>query len=187
MESSFPTAEQKSRNIVLAVITILAFTLTLLFWLAINKFHLQSWPLYFAQLGFYFVFALLAWWGISSERFALKFNLSLILSGLAIALCSWLIFVAVIQFFGLAVVPQELALLRNSPLWKIGSQLLSIWIFVGIGEELLFRGYMLNALKRLLALRSSQRITLKAVLLSSAVFFPLAPARPHRWIDQTPV
>ena len=60
--------------------------------------------------------------------------------------------------------------LKNIPVWKTGAQILSIWFFVGIGEELLFRGYFLEAFWRHFTHGTDRQRTMVAILFVSALF-----------------
>jgi membrane protease YdiL (CAAX protease family) len=164
------TPERNKGKAVLAVIIALAVLATILFWVAIKLFQLQGLPLYFSQLGLYLIFYLLAWWGMKQEQISLPVTKRLIVAALAWSLVGWVFFVLLIQLTGLAQLSEEFLALQKIPVWKIGLQMLSTWLFVGLGEEVLFRGYFLKAFWRHFTVETDRRRTVKAVLLASAFF-----------------
>ena len=170
MENIISQKEISRGKAVLGVIITLTLVVSILFWVAIRSFQLQGLPLYFMQLGLYLVFFLLASWGMKQEQISLPFTRGMIVQGLAWSLAGWLGFVLLIQALGMANLPQEFLALQKTPAWKIGAQILSTWIFVGMGEELLFRGYFLKAFWRHFTCETDRRRMLKAALLSSAFF-----------------
>lgn len=149
---------------------VLALAAAALFWVFIQTFHLQGLPLYFTQLGLYLVFIGLAVWGLRREHIALPVTLRLAGQALLITLIGWGVFALLMQIIGLADLNVEFAALKNLPAWKIALQVLSTWFFVGMGEEVLFRGYFLNAFYTHFASGSGRRRWTNAVLLSSAFF-----------------
>ncbi len=157
-------------KIVLAIIIALAVIATILFWVAIKLFQLQGLPLYFSQLGLYLIFYLLAWWGMKQEQISLPVNKQLIVEALAWSFVGWVVFVLLIQLFGLVQLSEEILALQQTPVWKIGLQMLSTWLFVGLGEEVLFRGYFLKAFWQHFTVETDRRRRVNAVLLSSAFF-----------------
>lgn len=154
----------------LAIIIAMTFVLTIVYWWAIKLFQLQGLPLYFAMLGLYLVYFLMACWGMKQEQSALPVTKRLILEALAVSLVGWLAFMLLIQLLGLVQLSEAFLVLQNTPSWKIGAQILSTWLFVGVGEEVLFRGYFLKAFWRHFTAEIDRRRMVKAVLLVSAVF-----------------
>ncbi len=170
MENTSPPMENNRGKAVLVTIMALAFVAAILFWVAIQLFQPKGLPLYFAQLGLYLIFFLLAWWGLKQERIHLPVNARSILEALAWSLVGWLIFLLVVQLLGMARLPEEFQALKDTPAWKIGANILSTWVFVGLGEELLFRGYFLKAFWRHFTRGTDRRRTVVAILLVSAFF-----------------
>lgn len=170
MKSSDIADNTKKEKNVLAIIIALTFVVTILFWVAIQTFELSGLPLYFTQLGLYITFYLLAWWGVSQEKISLPVSKRVIVEALVCTFVGWIFFLLLIQLLGYVRVPEELQALRKIPAWKIGAQILSTWFFVGLGEEMLFRGYFLKAFWRHLTRETNRRRTLSTVLLSSAFF-----------------
>jgi membrane protease YdiL (CAAX protease family) len=113
---------------------------------------------------------LLAWWGLRQEGITFPIDARRMLEALAWTLVGWLFFLLVIQLLGMARLAQEFQVLKNTPAWKIGLQILSTWFFVGFGEELLFRGYLLQAFRRHFTGGIDRRRTVATVLVSSAIF-----------------
>lgn len=154
--------------------TLLIFSLTvlfpILFFITIKVFNLSGLPLYFAQLGLYALFILLAYWGIKQGQISLPFSGRLVLAALTITLASWLIYALVISATGIIRLPDEVAALRSVEAWKVWAQIVSTWLFVGIGEEVLFRGYFLKKLVIFYENKNAKRATLLAVVVSSAFF-----------------
>jgi len=160
----------KNGKLVLTVIITLTFIVTILYWWAVKLFQVQGLPLYFTMLGLYLFYFMLAWWGLKHEQISLPVTKQLLLKALAWSLVGWVVFVLMIQLLGLVQLAEELLVLQNTPAWKIGAQILSTWLFVGMGEEVLFRGYYLKAFWRHFTVATDRRRMVKAVLLVSALF-----------------
>jgi membrane protease YdiL (CAAX protease family) len=148
----------------------LTVVLAILFSVAVALFQLKGFPSYVIQLGIYLIFYLLAWWGLKWEQITLPINAWLILEALVWSLVGWLFFVLLIQLLGLTQLSEEFQTLKNTPAWIIGAQILSDWFFVGMGEEVLFRGYFLQAFRRHFTSGTNRRRTVVAILLVSAFF-----------------
>ncbi|MBN1440680.1 MAG: CPBP family intramembrane metalloprotease [Anaerolineales bacterium] len=166
-----PTETGRGKNI-LAINMALTVFLTLVFWAIVRFSRVEGLPLYFLQLGLYAVFFLQAWWGLKHERIVPPFNLRRIGEALACSLAGWLFFVVVIQVTGMIRLPEEFAALRNTPAVQIGAKIISTWFFVGLGEEVLFRGYFQNAFRRH-ATRGTDRQRTAAAVLAVSAFFSL--------------
>jgi membrane protease YdiL (CAAX protease family) len=155
-------------------ITVMIFSLTILFpilfFISIKVFNLSGLPLYFAQLGLYALFYLLAFLGIKQSQISLSLNRQKVLVALSITLASWLIYALIISGTGIIRLPDEVAALRSVEAWKVWAQIVSTWLFVGIGEEVLFRGYFLNKLLAFYEGKKVKNVTLLAVVVSSAFF-----------------
>jgi membrane protease YdiL (CAAX protease family) len=148
----------------------LTFAFVILFWAAIQIIHLEGIPLYFLQLGLYLLLFLFALWGLKQEKITLSVNARRILEGLVWTLVSWLLFLLLIQLLGMINLPDEFQALKNTPAWKVAAKILSTWIFVGIGEEILFRGYFLKAFFTHFTHGTVRRRIVIAVVLVSAIF-----------------
>ena len=170
MDNTSTPIKKNRGKAVLVIIMALTFVLAILFWVVISIFQLKGHLPYFMMLGLYLIFYLLAWWGLKQEQIALPITARLILEALAWSLVGWLLFVLLIQLLGLARLPVEFQALKNTPAWEIGAQILSAWFFVGMGEEVLFRGYFLKAFWRHFTSGTDRRRTVVAVLLVSALF-----------------
>ncbi len=161
---------QTQKNIVLTII-IATSLLPIVFFGAILVFRMSGLPLYFTQLGLYAAFYLLAFWGIKSSGLRLTVaGGQLLWKSLAVLVLSWLVYVLVISVFNIVNLPQEAQALASAPLWKIAANIVSTWFFVGMAEEVLFRGFFLKKLLAFYEERNSTRATLWAVLVSSAFF-----------------
>ncbi|PKN99226.1 MAG: hypothetical protein CVU43_15450 [Chloroflexi bacterium HGW-Chloroflexi-5] len=154
--------------------TLLIFSLTvlfpILFFITIKVFNLSGLPLYFAQLGLYALFILLAFWGIKQSQISLPISGRIVLAALTITLASWLTYALIISATGIIRLPEEVAALRSLEAWKVWAQIVSTWLFVGIGEEVLFRGYFLKKLLAFYENKNAKRAMLLAVVVSSAFF-----------------
>lgn len=170
MENTSIPIEKNRGKAVLVLIMALTFVTAILFWAAIQFFHLEGLTLYFLQLGLYLLFFLFALWGLRVEQITLPVNTRRFLEALACTLVGWSVFLLVIQLLGMAQLPEEFQALKNTPAWKIGAKILSTWFFVGIGEEVLFRGYFLRAFFRHFTHGTDRRRTVAAALLVSAFF-----------------
>ena len=144
--------------------------LPVIFFGLIKIFNLQGLPVYFAQLGLYAVFFILAWWGIKKDELTVSVNWKTLVGALFFTTLAWiayaLIFCAIYQVSW----SDQMAALRLIPAWKIGANILSTWIFVGFAEELLFRIYFLTRIKRFFESRNLPRVSLLAILCSSLLF-----------------
>jgi membrane protease YdiL (CAAX protease family) len=170
---NFPAPVETNRGkAILVGLLALSVVLVSLFWAAILLFQIAGWPLYFLQLSLYLILFLLALWGLRGERIGLPLSARSLFEALAYTLASWMFFVLAVRLSGLARLPEEFRALGNAPLWKIGAQIVSTWLFVGMGEEFLFRGYFLQAFRRYFSGGEGRRRTAAAVLLVS-VFFSL--------------
>lgn len=167
MPTTLSPAKEKS---VLITIVIAAILLPVLFFIAIKLFDLSGLPLYFAQLGLYALFFVLAFWGMKQSQIRLPFSGRKVLETLVTLLASWLIYSVFISATGIIRLPEEVAALRSATAWKVWAQIVSTWLFVGIGEEVLFRGYFLKKLLAFYESKNAKRVTLLAVLVSSAFF-----------------
>lgn len=152
------------------IISILIVLLPILFFYAIKLFDLSGLPLYFSQLGLYTVFFLLAFWGIKKSGIRLPVSIHSILDALFFLVLAWLVYILVLSLTGIIHFSEEVEALTAIPAWKVWANILSTWIFVGIGEELLFRGYILNWLHQIFSNGSGRRRTVMAVLISSLFF-----------------
>jgi len=165
MESMNPT----TKNSVI-IITILTVLLPVLFFGVILVFNVTGLPLYFSQLVLYGAFYLLAIWGMKRSNIRLAWNQRIIWNSLLVLALSWLIYVAVISLTGVIRLPLELQALRSTPLWNILARIVSAWLFVGLAEEVLFRGFFLKKFLSFYEGRQSAHPTLLAVVVSSAFF-----------------
>ncbi len=152
--------------------TILALTvlLTIAFWAVIQTSHLHGLGVYFLQLGLYALFYLLAWWGLKREGIHLEFGGRKLLVAAGISIIGWLAFVGILFLLGATQMLAEFSALGQTPTWKVLAQIVSTWLFVGLGEEILFRGYFFKAVENHFTIEGSRRRTLKASLLSSVLF-----------------
>lgn len=98
---------KQNKNIT-GIIIVISILLPVFFFGAIKLFKLSGLPLYFAQLGIYTGFFLLAFWGIKQDQIRLPFNWRKVLETLAILLASWLIYALIISGTGIIHLPEEL-------------------------------------------------------------------------------
>lgn len=169
--NGFPeSGQQKQGKMLLATIMVVTLMLPLLFFVAIDYWELDGLPVYFSQLGLYLLFYLLAFWGLKREKVALPISRRLLGQAVGWVVIGWLLYALIIHLLGLVRWPDEIQTLRSIPAWKIWAQILSTWFFVGLGEEILFRGYFLAAFWRYFTNSTSNRRTILAILLSSAFF-----------------
>lgn len=168
MPTTLSPAKEKS----VITIIIAALLLPVLFFGAIMLLNLNGLPIYFAQLALYATIYLLAFWGIKKSGILLPINGRLIIEALAILLASWLIYALVVSATGIIRLPEEVQALKSATAWKVWAQIISTWLFVGLGEEVLFRGYFLKKLLAYYENKNAKGKTLLAVLVSS-VFFSL--------------
>lgn len=155
---------------IFVIILVLVILLPILFFGAIKLLDLSGLPVYFAQLGLYAVFFMLAFWGLKTSGIHLKFGFQSIIEAFFFLVLAWLIYVLILSLTGIVQFSSEVTTLHSIPAWKVWAKILSTWIFVGIGEELLFRGYILNWLHKTFTKWSSRRRMLMAVLFSSLLF-----------------
>lgn len=160
---------KQNKNIT-GIIIVISILLPVLFFGVIKLFELTGLPLYFAQLGIYAGFFLLAFRGIKQSQIRLTFSGRKVLEAFVILLASWMIYAAFISMTGIIRLPEELEALRSIEAWKVWANILSTWLFVGIGEEVLFRGYFLKKLLAYYESKNTKQKTLLAVVVSSAFF-----------------
>ena len=151
---------------IMAAATLLPFP----FFLAIEHWGLDGLPVYFLQLGLYLLLYLLAFVGLKRDHISLPVNARLLWQALGWTLAGWLFYALTIHLLGLVQWPEAFRALRSVPAWKIGAQILSAWLFVGLGEEVLFRGYFLAGFRRYFTAGTSRRRTILASVLVSAFF-----------------
>lgn len=163
-------SEDMTKHRIVIIVSVATVLLPLLFFGAILIFDLAGLPLYFAQLGLYAVFYLLAFWGMRSNGIRLQWNGKLVGCSLLVVLLSWLLYVLVMSVFGLVDLRQDARALASMPLWKIAAQIVSTWFFVGMAEEVLFRGFFLKKFLSWFEVRRSGHALLWAVITSSAFF-----------------
>ena len=170
--------EEHQRRKLLLIIGGLATFLTIVFWLAIPLLGSQAWAVYFAQIGMYLILYALALWGLREEGIHLSISRHALLQALAWVLLGWVTYGLILQVSGLARLPDELQSLRSIPAGRLLAKIISTWVFVGMGEELLFRGYILLSYQRHFTHGSPGRRAVSALLVSS-LFFSLwhIPAR----------
>ena len=136
----------------------------ILFFGSIQWFDLDGWTLYFAQLGVYVGIYLLAFWGLKTERISLPLSGRKAFEAVGIVLVSWLVYLAVLLAFGF-----DFSLDDTRSL-IILARVVSTWLFVGLAEELLFRGYLFAGIKRYFTTGDDRRRTMLAVVWSSVCF-----------------
>lgn len=162
--------ENRTKRNIVVFISVATVLLPVLFFGTILIFDLSGLPLYFAQLGLYAAFYLLAFWGMRSNGIRLPWNSRLVCSSLLVLLLSWLLYVLVISVFGLVDLIQDVKALASMPMWKIAAQIVSTWFFVGMAEEVLFRGFFLKKILEWFEARHSRQALLLAVIASSTFF-----------------
>lgn len=162
--------KETNEKAVIIVIIITIILLPVLFFGVIRLFNLNGLPVYFTQLGLYAVFYLLAFWGMKQSNIRFVINGRLLLESLVILLASWLLFILFISMTGTVNLSDELQALDAATPWKVGAQIVSTWLFVGLGEELLFRGYFLKKLIAFYEGKNVKQKVLLAVVISSAFF-----------------
>ena len=144
--------------------------LPVLFFGTIRVFQMNGLPVYFAQLGLYALFFILAWWGIKKDELTVSVNWKTLVSAVFFTTLAWiayaLIFCAIFQVRW----SDQMVDLSLIPAWKIAANILSTWIFVGFAEELLFRVYFLTRIKHFFERRNLPRVSLLAILCSSLLF-----------------
>ncbi len=124
---------------------------------------LGPWVTYLSSVGL----AVLAWLGLSRERIALSEiggSLPRFLQAVGGVLAGWALWGAILM---------GIRLLRPDALWSIGvtspRSIVTYWFFVGLGEEMLFRGYSFVWLSRFFQARG-KRGAIWGMILSSLLF-----------------
>lgn len=169
--SSFKESDTPKQGLALLIGIIVATTLLpLLFFMVIEHWGLDGLPVYFLQLGIYLLLYLLAFVGLRRDNISLPVNARLIWQAVGWTLAGWLFYALTIHLLGLVKWPEAFRTLRSVPIWKIGAQIVSAWFFVGLGEEVLFRGYFLAGFRHYFTQRTSRRRTILASVLVSAFF-----------------
>lgn len=168
---------EKNPKIVLYAILLMTVVLPPLFFASIQIFHLTGLFVYFLQMALYTLFYVLSYWGIVTEKIVLPLNGRKIREAIGILLAGWLCYALILLLSGAVSWTDEMQNWQNTPIWKVGAQILSDWFFVGMAEEFLFRGYFLTAFQRHF-IRGGKSQMMTSILLVSA-FFSLwhVPAR----------
>ncbi len=161
----FFQVSHKHSKTVLGVILAITALLPSLFFVTIRTLHLTGWSVYFSQLALYTVLYGLAYWGIATEKIVLPLNGRKLWEAIGILLASWLGYILILTLSGAVSWANEVQNWQNTPIWKVGAQLLNAWFFVGMAEEFLFRGYFLTAFQH-----HFSHPMAKSILLTSAVF-----------------
>lgn len=167
MENPLEPNQNDRGKTTLTVILVVSLIGPILFFTTIRLFHLNGLPGYFMQLAFYLVGYLLAFWGLKTERLSLSVNARKLLAAIGCLVVSWSLYVLFLQISGLAKLPDEIQTLINTPAWKIGENILSTWFFVGMAQELLYRGYFLASFQRYFTRGENRRRTITAILITS--------------------
>jgi membrane protease YdiL (CAAX protease family) len=170
MNMALESNDKRQAKTVLVVICGALFILVALFFAVLKLSGLSGWPAYFAQAALYVVMFLLAFWGLKKERISLPVNAGILAAAVILATIGWLLYALLLQITGMASVPDEIRTLISAPAWKVTKQIVMMWLFVGMGEELLFRGYILEGIQRHFARGEGRRRTVAAVLISSMIF-----------------
>jgi membrane protease YdiL (CAAX protease family) len=118
----------------------------------------------------YSIIFLVTFWGLRKDKIALEVNGQNILGALAFLGIGWFFYVCVLHISGMAKLPDELKYLSGIPAWQIGLLILRLWFFVGLAEELLFRGYFLGSIPRFLTGINTTWRTGVAVIITSIIF-----------------
>jgi membrane protease YdiL (CAAX protease family) len=170
MNTTLESNEKRQAKTVLIIIIVALFILATLYFGIIRLLGLNGWPSYFAQLALYLVVYLLAFWGLKKERISLSVNARIFLGAIIFLMIGWLLYAIFLQISGMAKVLDEIQSLIRVPAWIIGKQIIMYWFFVGMAEELLFRGYILTSFQRHFTQGESRRRTIVAVLITSMIF-----------------
>ncbi len=160
---------RKQQNVFL-IILVAAFLLPVAFFGVIKALQLNGLILYFSQLGLYALFFILALWGLKKEKISTALNWKKVLAALILTALAWLAYALICCAIAKVRLADALAPLGTIPAWKIGANILSTWIFVGIVEEILFRGYFLTKIKHYFEKKNIKLVTLLAILVSSLLF-----------------
>ncbi len=160
---------EKNPKTVLYTILATTVVLPLLFFASIQIFHLTGLFVFFLQLALYTLFYALAYWGIVTEKIVLALNGKKIRDAIGILLAGWLCYVLILVLSSAVSWTDEMQKWQNTPIWKAGAQILSDWFFVGMAEEILFRGYFLTAFRRHF-IRGEKYHMAQSILLTSAFF-----------------
>ncbi|MBN2003664.1 MAG: CPBP family intramembrane metalloprotease [Anaerolineae bacterium] len=163
---------QKQGQTLLVCIIVAATVLPTLFFIVIDHWKLDGLLVYFLQLSLYLTLYLLASVGLKSDKVSLPINTRLIWQAVRWTLAGWLFYALAIHLLGLVKWPDGFQTLRTVPAWKVWAEILSNWFFVGLGEEILFRGYFLASFQQYLTKGPSRRRTIQASVLVS-IFFSL--------------
>jgi membrane protease YdiL (CAAX protease family) len=170
MEETSTHNSQTSGKRLLSIIIALTYGLAILFWLALQWFHLSGIGSYIMQLVLYSLFMALAWYGMKRERMSTPVNGHLIAEAIAWSLIGWLIFVVLISSFGWVRLTDEWRTLVTGRVHLIALEIIGTWFFVGVGEELLFRGYIMKSFKRHFTRGIEWRRTASTIVVISLVF-----------------
>lgn len=160
---------EKNPKIVLYTILLITIVLPPFFFASIQIFHMTGLFVYFLQMALYTLFYVLSYWGIVTEKIVLALNGRKLREAIGILLAGWLCYALILVLSGAVSWTDEMQKWQNTPTWKVEAHLLSDWFFVGMAEELLFRGYFLTAFQRHFIHGEKYQMA-KSILLTSAFF-----------------
>jgi uncharacterized protein len=150
------------------IVTISLFAVTCLLVFLIWP-HSNATALYIETIVFSGFWGLMGYWAFKRDGIPFKVlgvSFSKAVGGVMLFAIAWLIIIVITTFVTMDKAWYDAAGDSFSPVKDI----VKLWIFVGIGEELLFRGYFLNRLLENFKLKSGLRKNLSAVGYSSMIF-----------------
>ncbi|MGD2161850.1 MAG: CPBP family intramembrane metalloprotease [Anaerolineales bacterium] len=157
--------ERSRSNLPFVLILVGVYLYPLLLFTLVNKFAREATGLqYFLTIGSSILLSTLAIWAMRHGRFSLQdagVSLRKAIEAVFLLCVVWCVYGIILTLFG----AQNLLQGSTDP-----SQLLQQWLFVGIAEELLFRGYLLERIRSYFQMAPRWVATLSAAAISSAIF-----------------
>src|SRR4030042_6978891 len=148
----------------------LSLILVILYWIMRSLISLNEILLVLTQIALYLILYLLAIWGMKKEKITLPVNARMLFEAIGWLIIIWVLYALFIYLSGLANTTNDVQLLGRTPAWRILRKIFLTWLFVGMGEELLFRGYFLSSIYKNFKNGTSLRRMVIAIVFTSLLF-----------------
>jgi membrane protease YdiL (CAAX protease family) len=170
MGSSIVSNGEKQGKKVFYIIAGLSLLIVILYWIIRSLISLNEILLVLTQIALYLILYLLAIWGMKKEKITLPVNARILFEAIGWIIIIWLLYALFIYISGLANIANDIQLLGSTAVGRILRKILLTWFFVGVGEELLFRGYFLSSIYRNYKNGTSLRRMVIAIVFTSFIF-----------------
>jgi membrane protease YdiL (CAAX protease family) len=170
MASSIVSNGEKQGKKLFCIIAGLSLLIVILYWIMRSLISLNEILLVFTQIALYLIIYLLAICGMKKEKITLTVNARILFEAIGWLIITWLLYALFIYISGLANIANDIQLLGSTAVWRILRAIFLTWFFVGMGEELLFRGYFLSSIYKNFTNGTSRRRMVIAIIFTSLFF-----------------